>query len=121
MINNLTKDTYLKLGLVLVVLLFLAAFSFTAWQSLHRWQGQPYFGEISALTADGFKLSDLKVKERLVATSTATMVRRGRQAPAALKVGERVIVVGTPGPAGQINASLIRVVEPGDKRSLNGQ
>lgn len=68
------------------------------------------FGEIIQLDESGFVVQGRDDMEVVVATSTATIIKNGRETVSdGLKVGDRVVIIGAPDEQGKIEAKLIRI------------
>jgi hypothetical protein len=79
--------------------------------------GHGSFGEIIAMKDNGFVVKDNENVEKVVITNQETTIIKGREKiKDGLKVGDRVVVIGTPNEEGQIEAKFIRVFNEETKR-----
>lgn len=75
-------------------------------------EGHGTFGEIIEVKDNGFVIRGRDDVEQIVVTSENTIVKKGmgmKTAENSLKVGDRVVVIGSPNDQGQIEAKLIRL------------
>src|SRR5581483_7749423 len=70
------------------------------------------FGSIISVTGSSFVVQDQHVVEKTITTSTQTTVRNatGTVAESSLKVGDWVVIIGSPNQQGQIDAKFVRVI-----------
>jgi len=88
---------------------------------LNNWQrfpagdfinGHGSFGEIIEMKDNCFVIKDSENVEKIIVTDENTTIIKGRKIiKDGLKVGDRVVVIGTPNDEGQIKAKLIRVFD----------
>lgn len=72
--------------------------------------GHGAFGEIIEIKDNGFVINGRENVEKVVITKQETTILKGREAiKDGLKVGDRVVIIGSPNEEGQIEAKLIRV------------
>jgi len=72
--------------------------------------GHGVFGEIIEMKDNGFVIKDRENAEKIIVTGEKTMIVKGREKiKEGLRVGDRVVVIGSPNEEGQIEAKLIRV------------
>jgi hypothetical protein len=76
-------------------------------------QGHGVFGEIIQIKDSDFVIKGQDNVEKVIVFAKDTAITRGRQAitKTDLKVGEQVVVIGSPNEQGQIEARLIRVFD----------
>ena len=70
------------------------------------------FGEIIQINNDSFVIKDLKNNaEKLIITNSNTLIKKGfgNLKFSDLKIGDNVVIIGSPNNQGQIEARLIRV------------
>ena len=80
--------------------------------------GHGAFGEIIEIKYNGFVIKGRENVEKVVITSEDTAITKGRETiKDGLKVGDRVVIIGTPNDEGQIEAKLIRVFD-GETKEL---
>ncbi|MBU4298516.1 hypothetical protein KJ636_00525 [Patescibacteria group bacterium] len=74
--------------------------------------GHGAFGEIIEIKDNGFVIKGLKNVEKVVITNQETTITKGRKTiKDGLKVGDNVVIIGSPNNEGQIEAKLIRVFD----------
>lgn len=74
--------------------------------------GHGSFGEIIELSDPGFVIMGRGDVEKMIITTEDTVVKKGKDtSEEGLKVGDSVVVIGSPNEDGQIEAKLIRVFE----------
>ena len=79
--------------------------------------GHGAFGEIIEIKDNGFVIKGRENVEKAVITSEDTTITKGRETiKDGLKVGDRVVIIGTPNDEGHIEAKLIRVFDGETKR-----
>lgn len=79
-------------------------------------EGHGVFGEIIELKDDGFVVKGQNDIEKIVITTKNTVIKKGmKTAQDGLRVGDRVVIIGSPNDQGQIEAKLIRVFDPEPK------
>jgi len=84
-------------------------------------EGHGAFGEIIELQDAGFVIKGRGDVEKIIVTAEDTVVTKGRETVKnGLKVGDSVVVIGSPNEEGQIEAKLIRVF-PDFNLELKGQ
>lgn len=72
--------------------------------------GHGAFGEIIEINDSGFVVRGRENVEKVVITNEETTITKGRETiKNGLKVGDRVVVIGSPNEEGKIEAKLIRV------------
>jgi hypothetical protein len=78
------------------------------------------FGEIIKINESDFVIKGQADVEKIIVITKDTVLEEGRQTITEneLKVGDRVVVIGTPNDAGQIEAKLIRIMPPPPMNSL---
>lgn len=75
-------------------------------------EGHGTFGEIIELRDTGFVIKGRGDVEKVIVTTKDTIVMKGRETVKnGLKVGDNVVVIGSPNDEGQIEAKLIRIFE----------
>jgi len=86
---------------------------FSDWRSFPRGdfiEGHGIFGEIIELNDSGFVIRGRDNVEKVVVTTENTIINRGRETiKDELKVGDWVVIIGSPNEQGQIEARLIRL------------
>lgn len=84
-------------------------------------EGHGAFGEIIELQDAGFVIKGRGDVEKIIVTTKDTVVTKGRETVKnGLKVGDSVVIIGSPNEEGQIEAKLIRVF-PDFNLELKGQ
>ncbi len=88
---------------------------------LDNWQGMPplpgdfieghgVFGEIIELEGDGFVVKGAGDMEKIIIVAEDTVIKKGMETiKDGLKVGDRLVIIGSPNEQGQIEAKLIRI------------
>jgi len=72
--------------------------------------GHGAFGEIIEMKDNGFVIKDRENAEKVIVTNENTTITKGREKiKDGLKVGDRVVIIGSPNEEGQIEAKFIRV------------
>jgi hypothetical protein len=72
--------------------------------------GYGVFGEIIEMKANGFVIKDRENVEKIIVTNENTTITKGREKiKNGLKVGDRVVIIGSPNEEGQVEAKFIRV------------
>jgi hypothetical protein len=72
--------------------------------------GHGAFGEIIEMKDNGFVIKGPENAEKVVITNQNTTIVKGRETiKDGLKVGDRVVIIGSPNDEGQIEAKLIRI------------
>ncbi|KKW21970.1 MAG: hypothetical protein UY62_C0014G0009 [Parcubacteria group bacterium GW2011_GWF2_50_9] len=72
--------------------------------------GHGAFGEIIEIKDNGFVVKGRENVEKVIITAEDTTITKGRETiKDGLKVGDRVVIIGSPNEEGQIEAKLIRV------------
>ena len=101
------KTICVALGITLFAVLII----FAGMKVYYRWASVQYFGKIVEIKNGGFLMQTDDEGEKFIATSSGTVIRKGRR-PAAesLRIGDYLIVVGAPDKEGAIKADVIRVV-----------
>lgn len=80
--------------------------------------GHGAFGEIIEMKDNGFVIKGRENVEKVIVTDEETTITKGRETiKDGLKVGDRVVIIGTPNEEGQIEAKLIRVFD-GETKGL---
>jgi hypothetical protein len=75
-------------------------------------EGHGAFGEIIELRDTGFVIKGRGDVEKIVVTTKDTVVMKGRETVKnELKVGDSVVIIGSPNEEGQIEAKLIRIFD----------
>ncbi len=73
-------------------------------------EGHGAFGEIIELQDAGFVIKGRGDVEKVIVTTKDTVVMKGRETVKdGLKVGDNVVIIGSPNEDGQIEAKLIRI------------
>jgi len=73
-------------------------------------EGHGAFGEIIELSDSGFVIKGRGDVEKLIVTTEDVIIKKGRETVKdELKVGDRVVIIGSPNEKGQIEARLIRL------------
>lgn len=81
--------------------------------------GHGAFGEIIELNNSGFVIKGREDVEKVVITNQDTTVTKGRETiKDGLKVGDQVVIIGSPNEEGQIEAKFIRVFNEDDSKQL---
>jgi len=76
------------------------------------------FGEIIELQDAGFVIKSIGDAEKIIVTAKDTLIMKGGEAAEdGLKVGDRVVIIGSPNEEGQIEAKLIRIFN-GESRPM---
>lgn len=87
---------------------------FNDWQNFpHKdyIDGHGAFGEIIQLNDSDFVIKGRDDIEKIIITTENTIIKKRRKTMAnELKIGDRVIVIGSPNENGQIEAKLIRII-----------
>jgi len=79
--------------------------------------GHGAFGEIIEIKDNGFVIKGRENVEKVIITNQETTITKGRETTKdGLKVGDRVVIIGSPNEEGQIEAKLIRVFDEETKR-----
>ena len=74
--------------------------------------GHGAFGEIIKMKDNGFVIKGRENVEKVIVTDEETTITKGRETiKGGMKVGDRVVVIGSPNEEGQIEAKLIRVFD----------
>ena len=74
--------------------------------------GHGAFGEIIELSGNGFVIKGRGDVEKIIITSEETVIKVGSKiVEDGLKVGDRVVIIGSPNEEGQIEAKLIRIFD----------
>ncbi len=82
-------------------------------------EGHGAFGEIIELKDNGFVIKDRGEIEKVIVTTKDTIIKKGmKTVEGDLKVGEYVVIIGSPNEEGQIEAKLIRVFDGELRRPL---
>ena len=77
-------------------------------------EGHGAFGEIIELEDRGFVIKGRGDIEKLIMITQDTTIKKGRRTMADdLKIGDNIVVIGSPNEEGQIEASLIRLFNEG--------
>jgi len=77
-------------------------------------EGHGAFGEIIELEEDGFVIKGRGGIEKLIMITQDTTIKKGKRIKEdSLKVGDNIVVIGSPNEEGQIEASLIRLFNEG--------
>jgi len=72
--------------------------------------GHGAFGEIIEIKDNGFVIKGRENVEKVIITNESTTITKGRETiKDGLKVGDRVVIIGSPNDQGQIEAKIIRV------------
>ncbi len=75
-------------------------------------EGHGVFGKIIELNDSGFVIFDIKKKEdteKMIVINEDTIIKKGKEITKdELKVGDQVVIIGSPNEEGQIEAKLIR-------------
>ncbi len=80
--------------------------------------GHGAFGEIIEIKDNGFVINGRENVEKVVIINQKTTIIKGRETiKDGLKVGDRVVIIGSPNDEGQIEAKLIRVFD-GETKGL---
>src|SRR3990167_8761290 len=80
--------------------------------------GHGAFGEIIEVKDNGFVIKGRENVEKVIVTDEETTITKGRETiKDGLKVGDRIVIIGTPNDEGQIEAKLIRVFD-GETKGL---
>jgi hypothetical protein len=88
---------------------------FSDWQRMPPLPGDFFeshglFGEIIELKDNGFVVKDRGDIEKVVSTTDQTVIKKGNETiKDGLKVGDEVVIIGSPNEEGQIEAKLIRL------------
>lgn len=81
--------------------------------------GHGAFGEIIEIKDNGFVIKGRENAEKVVIINQEVTIIKGRETMKdGLKVGDRVVIIGTPNNEGQIEAKLIRVFSEDDPKRL---
>lgn len=73
-------------------------------------EGHGAFGEIIELSDSGFVIKGRGDVEKLIVTTEDVIIKKGRETiKDGLKVGDRVVIIGSPNEEGQIKAKFIRL------------
>ncbi len=73
-------------------------------------EGHGAFGEIIELKDNGFVIKGRGDMEKIVITTQDTVIKKGMETVKdGLKVGDCVVIIGSPNEEGQIEAKLIRI------------
>jgi len=86
-------------------------------------EGHGAFGEIIKLDDSSFVIRGKKEDvEKVIITTDNTIIEKGRETVKKedLKVGDWVVIIGSPNEEGQTEARLIRLFDKGGKLSLMG-
>lgn len=79
--------------------------------------GHGAFGEIIEIKDNSFVIKGRENVEKVIVTDEETAITKGRETiKDGLKVGDRVVIIGSPNEAGQIEAKLIRVFDENSPR-----
>ncbi len=83
-------------------------------------QGHGAFGEIIEMKDNGFVIKGQGDAEKVVIVNENTIIQNGRETVKdGLKVGDNVVVIGSPNDQGQIEARLIRIMlQPSPTNSM---
>jgi len=82
-------------------------------------EGHGVFGEIIELKEDGFVVNGRDNMEKIVISNKNTVIKKGSEnSEEALKVGDRVVIIGSPNKTGQIEAKLIRIFDEGEMKKI---
>jgi len=82
-------------------------------------EGHGTFGEIIELNDNSFVIKGRGNVEKIVITTEDTIIKKGMKTiKDGLKVGEYVVVIGSPNKKGQIEAKLIRIFNGRDVKKL---
>jgi len=74
--------------------------------------GHGAFGEIIEIKDNGFVIKGRENVEKVIVTDENTTITKGRETiKDGLKIGDRVVIIGSPNEEGQIEAKLIRVFD----------
>jgi len=74
--------------------------------------GHGSFGEIIEMKDNGFVIKGRENVEKVIVVNQETTITKGRETiKDGLKVGDRVVIIGSPNEEGQIEAKLIRVFD----------
>lgn len=80
--------------------------------------GHGAFGEIIEIKDNSFVVKGRENAEKVVITNQETTITKGRKTiKDGLRVGDRVVIIGSPNDEGQIDAKLIRVFD-GETKGL---
>lgn len=94
---------------------------FSDWKNFPRGEfieGHGAFGEIIEIKDNGFVVKGRENIEKVAITNQDTTIIKGRETiKNGLKVGDRVVIIGSPNDEGQIEAKLIRVFD-GETKGL---
>jgi len=75
-------------------------------------EGHGVFGEIIELKEDGFVVNGRDNVEKIVISNKDTVIKKGAEnSTETLKVGDQVVIIGSPNETGQIEAKLIRIFD----------
>lgn len=82
-------------------------------------EGHGIFGEIIKLNDKDFVIKSKKGTENIILLTQDTMVKKGIEGieKGDLKVGDSVVVIGSPNEQGQIEAKLIRIFDTNENKT----
>ncbi|MDP3990962.1 MAG: hypothetical protein U1C56_02525 [Candidatus Curtissbacteria bacterium] len=95
---------------------------FSDWQSFPRGdfiEGHGAFGEVIQIDDAGLVVKGRGDVEKVILTTQDTTIQKGRETikKEELKIGDQIVIIGSPNEEGQIEAKLIRIFE-GEPRPM---
>ncbi|OGZ43090.1 MAG: hypothetical protein A2719_01880 [Candidatus Ryanbacteria bacterium RIFCSPHIGHO2_01_FULL_45_22] len=112
--NQVKKIFFVVLGILAIGFMFVGAM-----RSYIHWKEDYYFGTIVSAGDRGFVIKEGNGKEFTVLINEKTIMRKGRETVISdLQVGDAVIVIGTFGGDGRVEARVIRFLD--ENRGVRG-